>query len=262
MDKKHVKQKVIQTTLSIKEQFVMTLVRLKRSPTLLMLANNFGISESTCSRIVTTWVLFLEKELQFLLPFSTLTEMEGLQRPKVFRPYPNLRAVIDCTEFYIEKPSNPSSQRRTYSGYKSANTFKLLVSLSPICHFNFVSELYSGSISDKSIVQRSGFLNALEANDVVMADKGFNIQDILALHHVYLLAPPIMAKNKISEQAVTLTRRIARARVHVERMIRKLKLFRILRSPIPLTIKPYINSIAKVCAYLVNLQPSIIKDTD
>ena len=95
-----------------------------------------------------------------------------------------------------------------------------------------------------------------------MTDKGFNIQDILALHHVYLLAPLIMTKNNISPKATTLTRRIARARVHVERTIRKLKLFRILRSPIPLTIKPYIDPVVTVCAALVNLQPIIIKEQD
>ena len=164
----------------------MTLVRLKCSPTSLMLANTFGISTAACSRIVTTWILFLDKKLKFLLPFSTLSEMEGLWRPKVFRPYPNIRATLDCTEFYIDKPSRPSSQRQTYSGYESGNTFKLLVSLSPICHFNFVSKLYTGSISDKSIVQKSGFVDALESGDAVMTDKGFNIQDILALRHVYL----------------------------------------------------------------------------
>ena len=121
--------------------------------------------------LVTTWILFLAKELKFLLPFSTLSEMEGLRRPKVFRPYLNLRAVLDCTEFYIKKPSRPSSQRQTYSGYKSGNTFKLLVSLSSICHINFISKLYTGSISDKSIVQKSGFLDALQNGDAVMTDK-------------------------------------------------------------------------------------------
>ena len=132
--------------------------------------------------------------------------------------------LIDCTEFDIEKPSRPYSQSQPHSGYKSANTFKLLVSLSPICRFNFVSKLYTGSISDKSIVQKSGFLDALENGGAVIADKGFNIQDILALRHVYLLAPPIMSKKTISAEAATMTGRIARARVHMKRMIRKLKL--------------------------------------
>ena len=81
-----------------------------------------------------------------------------------------------------------------------------------------------------------------------MTDKGFNIQDILAIPQVYLLA-----KSKVSPKATALTRRIARARFHVERMIRKVKLFRILRSPITLTIKPYINAIVTVCG-----KPSLI----
>ena len=95
---------------------------------------------------------------------------------------------------------------------------------------------------------------------VVMADKGFNIQDLLALHHTRLIAPPLMKKCKISAKASTATKRVAKPRVPVERLIRKLKCFSILNGVIPLTIKPYINSIVKVCVALVNLQPSIIQE--
>jgi hypothetical protein len=226
-----------------------------------MLSALFGISTALVSRISITWVLFMEKEFHFLLNFTTLKEMEGLKRPKVYRDikYEKLRAIIDCTEFNIEKPSLPSSQRRTYSNYKSHNTFKLLVSLSPICHFNFLSKLYTGCISDKEIVRASGFLELLQPGDCVMADKGFNIQDLLAVRDARLIAPPIMAKNKESARASTATRRVARARVHVERMIRKLKCFRILKGVITLSLKGYITSIVSVCAALVNMQPSLIR---
>ena len=43
-----------------------------------------------------------------------------------------------------------------------------------------MSKLYSRSISDKEIVNVSGFLEKLQPGDAVMADKGFNIQDYLA----------------------------------------------------------------------------------
>ena len=209
-----------------------------------------------------TWILFLEKELAFLYKFSTVQEMDGIKFPKAFREIPNLRAVIDCTEFYIETPHRLPSQRSTYSSYKSRNTFKLLISISPLAHINFVSNLYSGSISDKEIVRKSGFLEELQPGDVVMSDKGFNIQDLLALHEAKLLAPPIMRKGAASSNAATVTRRIARSRIHVERIIRKLKCFSILRGVMPLTLKPYVSSIVKVCAALVNLQPSIIEDDE
>ena len=165
-----------------------------------MLCDIFGITTGTGSRIFITWILFLEKELGFLLPFSTKEELREISKPNCFKKncFKNLRAIIDCTEFYVEKPGKPSSQRSTYSQYKSSNTFKLLISMSPILHFNFVSKLYSGSISDKEIVNVSGFLEKLNPGDAVMADKGFNIQDLLALHDTVLIDPLIwFFKNMI-----------------------------------------------------------------
>ena len=115
------------------------------------------------------------------------------------------------------------------------------------------------SISDKEIVNVSGFLEKLQPGDAVMADKGFNIQDYLALHETVLIAPPIMRKNNVSARASTATRRVATARVHIERIIKRLKSFNFIRGVIPLTFKPYIGCAVTVCAILVNLQPPIIK---
>jgi len=165
-----------------------------------MLCDVFGITTATGSKIYITWILFLEKELSFLLPFSTREELIGVPKPNCFKKKSlnNLRAMIDCTEFYVEKPCKPSSQRSTYSQYKSAYTFKLLISKFPVLHFNFVSKLYSGSICDKELVIVSGFIEKLQPGDTVMADKGFNIQDYLAFHETVLIAPLIMRKNNIS----------------------------------------------------------------
>ena len=104
----------------------------------------------------------------FLIPFSSLSKMKGVKIPKAFRCYPDLRCIIDCTE----KPFKIAAQRSTYSNYKARNTFKVLVGISPMPHFNFVSQLFTGSISDKEIVAKSGFLENLNPGDAVMADKG------------------------------------------------------------------------------------------
>ena len=223
-----------------------------------MLCDLFGISQTVGSSIFLTWVMFLEKELKLFLPFSTLTDMEGISWPEVYRCNPCFRAIIDCTEFYIQKPSLPSSQRRTHSTYKARNTFKLFISISPLLHINYVSRLYSGCISDKEITKKCGFLEELVPGDEVMADKGFNIQDLLALHHVRLISPPIMHKDNVGTHAATMTRRVATKRIHIERIIQRLKSFGILQGVIPLTMKSYIDSIVSVCAALVNLQPQII----
>ena len=106
-----------------------------------------------------------------------------------------------------------------------------------ICNIHFVSNVFSGSISDKEIVQKSGILKLLGKGDVVMADKGFNIQDLLAIYGVCLSAPPIVRKNNVSASASTLTRRIANKQIHIEHMICKLKGFKLLGRCISLTYK-------------------------
>ena len=124
--------------------------------------------------------------------------MEGIERPEIYRNNHCLPAIIDCTEFYIQKPSLPSSQRRTHSSYKARNTFKLFISISPVLHINYVSKLFSGCIGDKEITSRCGFLEKLKPGDEVMADKGFNIQDWLALHHVRLMHRPSCTREVLA----------------------------------------------------------------
>ena len=92
-----------------------------------------------------------------------------------------------------------------------------------------------------------------------MADKGFNIQHLLALCEVRLVVPPMLRKDNVCATTSTATRRVAAIRVHVERMIRKLKGFTILKGDLSLAMKPYVSSLVTVCAALVNLQPKIIQ---
>ena len=66
-----------------------------------------------------------------------------------------------------------------YSSYMSSTTLKSLVGITPHGAVSFVSSLYTGSISDKELTKCCGILDLLERNDGVMADKGFNIEDLL-----------------------------------------------------------------------------------
>ena len=52
-----------------------------------------------------------------------------------------------------------------------------------------------------------------------MADKGFNIQDLIALHDTVLIAAPMMRRNNVSARASTATRQVGTSRVHIERMM-------------------------------------------
>ena len=52
---------------------------------------------------------------------------------------------------------------------------------------------------------------------------------------------------------------IARARIHVERAIHRIKLYRILNC-IPASLRPFANPTWKACCGLTNLMSPIIKD--
>ena len=66
--------------------------------------------------------------------------------------------IIDCTEVKCQMPSLQLNGE-LFSSYKHHTTLKGLVGISPGGGITFVSQLYSGSISDKEIVSRSGFLD-------------------------------------------------------------------------------------------------------
>lgn len=70
-----------------------------------------------------------------------------------------------------------------------------------------VSELCGVHCSDKAIVEDCGILQLLQEGDSVMADRGFEIQDLLAKKKVYLNIPPFMrCKDQLSPEKEDETR--------------------------------------------------------
>ena len=122
--------------------------------------------------------------------------------------------IIDCTEIKIEMPSSLILWSQSYSNYKSTGTLKGLIGVTPGGCVSFVSQLYTGCISDKEITMRSGLLNLpFNKGDSLMADKGFDIQELLDPLGVKLNIPPFMEKrNQLSPEDVIRTQEIASER--------------------------------------------------
>ena len=130
--------------------------------------------------------------------------------------------------------------------------------MAPNGFITFASDLYGGSTSDKAITADCGVLQQLEAGDMVMADKGFTIRDILPAG-VSLNIPTFLVNGQFTMEEINHNRLIASARVHVERSIQRLKTFHIL-SYIPYQYKKHANKILKVCVSLTNLQTPILRE--
>ena len=80
--------------------------------------------------------------------------------PEDFRKaYPSTRVIIDCTEVKCAMPSSLLLNSELFSTYKNHTTLKGLVGISPSGAITFISQLYTGSMSDREIVERSGILD-------------------------------------------------------------------------------------------------------
>ena len=121
----------------------------------------------------------------------------------------------------------------------------------------FVSKLWSGRVSDKQLTKDSGVLQYLEKGDNVMADRGFDIQDILP-PGVTLNIPPFKGqRDQLSAEEAEETAKIASVRIHVERAIGRIKSYHILDGVMPLALSPTVNQIFTVCCYLTNFLPPL-----
>ena len=149
-------------------------------------------------------------------------------------------------------------QNATYSSYRGMNSFKVIVGVAPNAVITYVSELYPGSISDKEIVRKSGLLHHLAAGDLLLADKGFLIQDIVP-RGVSVNITPFLNNGRFTESEAKATTSIAKCRIHVERANARLKDFKIL-SFIPSYLRCYVNEVLQLCAALVNLQFPLIRE--
>ncbi|ESP03283.1 hypothetical protein LOTGIDRAFT_137682, partial [Lottia gigantea] len=244
--------------LAVKEELLMVLIRLRRGFDIDVVSDLMGIHSSNVSRIFTTWINFLYLELQFLISWPSKEQVRK-NLPQQFKHFPKTVSIIDCTEFFVQKPSIPSSQRITWSQYKHNNTLKALFAITPTGSFCFISKLFTGSISDKRIVEESGFLDNLKHGDDIMADRRFLIIDLLARRSATLNIPPFSMGKQLSTKAVTKTRRIASVRIHVERAIGRLKTFKLPQGIMPLKLHPLFDQMIFVCASLCNMDFRLVK---
>ena len=136
------------------------------------------------------------------------------------------------------------------------------MSCTPAGIVSFISPGQGGLASDRKIVKTvedCGILDKFEHNDICMADRGFNIQDLLLSREVKLVIPPFTkGRTQFVKGKVEQTSSVARARIHIERVIGQIKDFRILNFRVPLTMVDLLDEIFTKASALVNLTPPLV----
>ncbi|XP_066934270.1 uncharacterized protein [Clytia hemisphaerica] len=171
------------------DELLLTLMKLRLGLLFEDLGDRFGVSKSCASKIFQSWIRALSLCLRSLI---YLPEEENIRNttPSRFRGFHRLNGIIDCTEVFIETPKSLELQSATWSEYKHHNTAKILISVLPNSLISYVSEPYTGRISDKAIVNETEFLDTLPPYCSLMTDKGFNIEQECAQKSIHLIIPP------------------------------------------------------------------------
>ncbi|KAM7282131.1 uncharacterized protein ISCGN_002281 [Ixodes scapularis] len=204
--------------LSMDDQLLLVLSRLRVGLLEQDLAYRFRIHISTVSRVWTFWIGYLADYLA-QLNYWPSRQVVNKHMPECFiEAYPSTRVILDCTEIFIETPSDFRVQSDTYSSYKCHNTAKGLLGITPNGFVSFVSDLAPGRVSDKALTACSGLCNLLEPGDSVMADRGFLITEEVEAAGANLNIPPFLGgRLQLSLEDEAKTRAIAKVRIHVER---------------------------------------------
>ena len=94
-----------------------------------------------------------------------------------------------------------------------------------------------------------------------MTDKGFNLVDECAGRNITFIVPPgKRGASQMTPAEVSKTSAIAKVRILVEQIIRRIKTFKILANELPMSMLENVNDIMLICAALCNFKEPIYHD--
>ncbi|CAC5396061.1 unnamed protein product [Mytilus coruscus] len=251
------------------QMYILTLMRLRLNVSATFLSYEFSVSASTVSRIFFEVIDVMYIRMK---PLVFWPEREELRKtmPMQFRKYFGTKyvVIIDCFEVFIDRPSNLKARAETWSSYKHHNTVKFLIGITPQGTVSYISKAWGGRASDKKITENSGFLSKLLPGDLVLADRGFDIEASVGSLMAEVKIPAFTkGKNQLAPIDLETTRKIANVRIHVERVIGTVRQkYTILNGPLPVDFLmcrenenlTLIDNVGHVCCACVNLCDSVV----
>lgn len=253
------------------QMLALTLMKLRLNLFFTDLGYRFQIDATTASRYFHRCIYILHKKLHG----STVVKWPErksllLNTPSYFRcNFKDVTIIFDCFELFIETSSILRAAAQAFSVYKHHATIKYLIGITTTGVIIFISIAFGGRASDKEISIKSGFIDQLEEGDVVLADKGFLIEEEVNAKNATLKNPCFVRNgNQLHPTEIETTRDIASLRIHVERVISVVRQKYNICSDIAqisaisktndLFQNDLYDKIVFLCCCLVNLCPSVV----
>jgi hypothetical protein len=156
----------------------------------------------------------------------------------------------DGTERPIHRPADPEEPQEYYRGKKKCPTLKNLLVITETYHVCFLSHIYEGKASDKSVAELAGC--TLSPGSCLDQDKGFQG---FCFHDVTIVQPkkkPRGGELTPPEQATN--RRISSIRIRIEHVIGGVKRYRIVKDNIRLLKDGMRDAVMETCCGLHNFR--------
>ncbi|KAM7302212.1 uncharacterized protein ISCGN_017729 [Ixodes scapularis] len=247
--------------LPARDRIILTMMAFKHALTFDFLSNVFGVSPSTVSTTVKQTTKVLAEFLKCAITWPSKDEVLH-NMPTCFEKFSHVRIVLDCTEIPVGRPKCLKCRISTYSHYKKGHTVKFMIGVSPGGLITYLSSGYGGRASDKVIFDQSGLVDKLLPGiDHIMVDKGFLIDATCESRLIAVVRPPFLhAKKQLTKAEALATKHIAAARVHVERVIQRIKLLKMVSQKMPWNMVPLADDMLSIACGLANLSPSVLAD--
>lgn len=246
--------------LVLEDQVFLTLIKSRQGFTDRVLSVLFDLKLCSVQNIFKKCLnVMYQKSKATSINWPSKEQVQAYMPPIFQKNFPACRVIIDATEFYVQKPGNPTQQQASFSSYQNNNTLKALIDIAPSGAISFISDLWLGSISDQDLTHRCKLLEKLEPGDTVLADRGFTSLQCEFEKIGVTLSTPTFLRDKIQFEVEERgeNKRVSSHRCHVERAIGKLKRFKILDKLVPINMKNF-EEIYYVCAFLSNFSEPLI----
>uniref|UniRef100_A0A3Q1FGQ9 DDE Tnp4 domain-containing protein n=1 Tax=Acanthochromis polyacanthus TaxID=80966 RepID=A0A3Q1FGQ9_9TELE len=223
------------SSLTLFQQYMLALIKIRMNLSFDFLSYYFCIDPTAVSKLFKHSISVMYCRL--VPSFVIWPDRESLRKslPYAFKNSLNLLASAQC-----------------YSTYKSNHTMKYLIAITPQGSICFISNGWGGRTSDKVITEQSSFLSHLLPGDLVLADRGFNVKDLVQAYQAELKLPAFTRGKK---------------QIHIERVIGVLcQKYTILQSTASIGFTDidtendvtYLDKIVKVCCALTNVSESVV----
>ncbi len=209
------------------------------------IAYRFNVNVSTVSRHFHTVLDIMYIRTKQLVRWPDRDVLRQTMPASFRKFFKKCAVIIDCSEIFVERPSDLLARAQVWSNYKHHSTVKFLIGITPQGTISYLSKCAGGRMSDKEIVENSSLVNHLlpgmkylnclllydyhilfhfPIGDIVLADRGFTCEDHIGMYMAEIKTPPFTRGKKQLEKAdIDWSRELSLVRIHVERVIGLLK---------------------------------------